>query len=224
MTTAITPSAAGTTPATQPAQPGRPATGLSSDFETFLKMLTAQARYQDPLEPIDSTEYAAQLAQFSMVEQQVQTNDALSLLSGQLSLSNMSGLANWVGMEARAVMPAYFDGTTPVTIAPNPAAVADEVYLVVKNETGTEVQRSAIPVSADPVQWVGTDAAGASLPAGTYSFTVESYADDDLILTEPAQVYARVTEAQARDGQILLMFPGGEAVISTAVTALREAR
>ncbi|MEP0702358.1 MAG: flagellar hook capping FlgD N-terminal domain-containing protein, partial [Lentilitoribacter sp.] len=43
---------------------------LASDFETFLKMLTAQARYQDPLEPIDSSEYAAQLAQFSMVEQQ----------------------------------------------------------------------------------------------------------------------------------------------------------
>ena len=44
---------------------------LTSDFETFLKMLTTQARYQDPLEPLDSQEYASQLAQFSMVEQQV---------------------------------------------------------------------------------------------------------------------------------------------------------
>lgn len=59
------------------------ASGLASDFETFLKMLTAQARYQDPLEPIDLTEYASQLAQFSMVEQQVKTNDMLSALSGQ---------------------------------------------------------------------------------------------------------------------------------------------
>ena len=50
---------------------------LTSDFDTFLKMLTAQAKYQDPLEPLDSTEYAAQLAQFSMVEQQVQTNEQL---------------------------------------------------------------------------------------------------------------------------------------------------
>ncbi len=37
---------------------------LSSDFETFIKMLTTQAKYQDPLEPLDSSEYAAQLAQF----------------------------------------------------------------------------------------------------------------------------------------------------------------
>lgn len=50
---------------------------LSSDFEVFLQMLTAQAEYQDPLEPIDSSEYAAQLAQFSMVEQQVMTNDLM---------------------------------------------------------------------------------------------------------------------------------------------------
>ncbi|WP_435988127.1 flagellar hook capping FlgD N-terminal domain-containing protein [Sulfitobacter sp. SH22] len=39
---------------------------ISSDFETFLKMLTTQARYQDPLEPIDSSQYSAQLAQFGL--------------------------------------------------------------------------------------------------------------------------------------------------------------
>ena len=53
---------------------------LSADFETFIKMLTTQAKYQDPLEPLDSSEYAAQLAQFSMVEQQVLSNDLLKWL------------------------------------------------------------------------------------------------------------------------------------------------
>ena len=67
-------------------------TVLSSDFETFLKMLTAQAQYQDPLEPIDSSEYAAQLAQFSMVEQQVLANDRLSELTAQMSIANMTQL------------------------------------------------------------------------------------------------------------------------------------
>ena len=93
------------------------AEGLASDFETFLKMLTAQARYQDPLEPIDSTEYAAQLAQFSMVEQQVQTNDTLSALMGQMGTSGMAALAGWVGMEARVQSPVYFDGQ-PITVQP----------------------------------------------------------------------------------------------------------
>ncbi len=67
---------------------------LSSDFETFLQMLTAQARYQDPLEPIDSSEYAAQLAQFSMVEQQVQSNELLQALSAQMSASAIGQLNN----------------------------------------------------------------------------------------------------------------------------------
>ena len=67
---------------------------LSSDFETFLQILTTQARYQDPLEPIDSSEYAAQLAQFSMVEQQVQSNELLQALSAQMSASAIGQLNN----------------------------------------------------------------------------------------------------------------------------------
>lgn len=46
----------------------------SSDFETFLKMLTTQIKNQDPLNPMEGTEFAVQLATFSGVEQQVMTN------------------------------------------------------------------------------------------------------------------------------------------------------
>ncbi|MEY5038566.1 MAG: flagellar basal body rod modification protein, partial [Pseudomonadota bacterium] len=46
---------------------------ISSDFDTFLKMLTAQMQNQDPLNPMDSTDYATQLATFSGVEQQART-------------------------------------------------------------------------------------------------------------------------------------------------------
>ena len=60
-------------------------------------MLTAQARNQDPLEPMDSSEYASQLAQFSMVEQQVFTNDQLTGLANVLGGNAMSTMANWVG-------------------------------------------------------------------------------------------------------------------------------
>lgn len=64
------------------ATPPANATALSSDFETFLKMLTVQMQNQDPLNPIDSTEYAMQLATFSSVEQQVLTNDLLRQMMG----------------------------------------------------------------------------------------------------------------------------------------------
>ena len=197
------------------------ASGLSSDFDTFLKMLTAQARYQDPLDPVDSTQYASQLAQFSMVEQQVVTNDALAALASQLGGSDISTLASWVGMEARAIAPAYFDGS-PITISPNPASVADRVELVVYDDNGDVVQRNVIPVSAEPVEWAGVDGDGNPLPEGSYSFLVESYSGDELILNEPAEVYGRVTEAQVLNGDIVLILEGGQAILSTSVTGLRD--
>jgi flagellar basal-body rod modification protein FlgD len=127
---------------------------LSSDFETFIKMLTMQAKYQDPLEPIDSSEYAAQLAQFSMVEQQVQSNELLAHLTEQLGGSNMAGMANWIGMEARTAAPTYFDGA-PITVAPTIPIGADEVFLVVYDDDGAQVQRQALPTSNEPFLWAG---------------------------------------------------------------------
>lgn len=54
------------------------------DFETFLKMLTTQIRNQDPLNPMEGSDFAVQLATFSGVEQQVQTNDLLQKMTDQL--------------------------------------------------------------------------------------------------------------------------------------------
>lgn len=209
----------GTTATASPAQPNRGA--LSSDFETFLKMLTAQARYQDPLEPIDSTEYAAQLAQFSMVEQQVQTNGILAALHGQTATGSMTNLAAWVGMEARAIAPGLFDGA-PITLSPNPASVADEAAVVVFDASGAQVQRLTIPVSAEPFIWDGVDEDGMRLPDDSYSFTIESLVDGEVILSEPAEIYARVTEAQVRGGDTILILEGGHAIPANSVTALRS--
>ena len=195
---------------------------LSSDFNTFLKMLTAQARYQDPMDPIDSSAYAAQLAQFSMVEQQVKTNDALAALYGQNSENSVASLASWVGMEARAVAPAYFDGG-PITVSPNPAAVSDRVDLVVYDKDGNEVQRTTVPISAEPIEWTGVDENGDLFSEGTYSFKIESFKDDELILNEMAEVYGEVAEAQLQNGQVVLIMEGGQAILSTSVTGLRAA-
>ena len=67
---------------------------ISSDFDTFLKMLTAQMQNQDPFNPIDSTDYATQLATFSGVEQQTRTNDLLTNLGSQIAslLSRSDGV------------------------------------------------------------------------------------------------------------------------------------
>lgn len=195
---------------------------LTSDFETFLKLMTTQAQYQDPLEPMDSSDYTAQLAQFSSVEQQVQTNDTLSSIMNQLSLSNMTQLTGWVGKEVRAPAAGQFDGENSITVHPNPAAAADTVNLVVYDENETAVQRIELPVSADPYEWDGRREDGSVLPDGNYTFVVESYSGGENILTDVAEVYAQVKETQVANGEVALILDSGSAILASSVTALRE--
>jgi flagellar basal-body rod modification protein FlgD len=203
--------------------PAKAGSILSSDFETFLKMLTTQARYQDPLEPIDSSEYAAQLAQFSMVEQQVQSNDLLTALSAQLSSGNMAQAASWIGMEARTTEAVQFTGE-PITIASNPAIGADDVRLVVYDEFGAEVQRMALPLTATQIDWAGFDAQNAPFASGLYTFKVESYAAGEMLGSVPAEAYGKVTEARTQDGKSLLILEGGSEISADSITALRAPR
>ncbi|MEX0369534.1 MAG: flagellar hook capping FlgD N-terminal domain-containing protein [Tateyamaria sp.] len=195
-------------------------TVLTSDFEMFLQMLTAQAEYQDPLEPMDSSEYAAQLAQFSMVEQQVLTNDLMQDMLAALGANDMSNAANWIGMDALVQGPVNYDGA-PVTIAPNPPVSADTVTLVISNAQGVEVARKPMPVSAEPYIWDGTDSAGAALPHGEYAFEIESAANNEVLLSEPALAYNRVTEARIDGGSTLLVLDSGYLVYADAVSGLR---
>lgn len=199
-----------------------PAAAAPNDFNTFLKMLTVQMQNQDPLDPIDSADYAVQLATFSGVEQQVKTNELLGSLSGQMALSGLAEMAGWVGQEARAAMPAWFDGA-PVTLSPNPLSTADSVELIVKDAQGKEVARSDIPVSVEPIEWAGVGKDGTPLPKGFYSFEVVSKdAEGKALLTEQAEIYATVTEVRAEGGKTVLVMQGGALVPTSSVTALRQ--
>ena len=210
-----------TLPSSTPTAPSDPSGVLGSDFEVFLQMLTAQAQYQDPLEPMDNSEYAAQLAQFSMVEQQVMTNDLMEQLMTTLGANNMSNAANWIGMEALVQGPVQYDGT-PVTISPNPPITADQVDLIVSNAQGKEVQRIQIPTSSDPFSWTGLNASGNPLPNGEYTFEIESSAQGEVLITEPALSYSRVTEARIEEGETLLVLESGYMITANNVAGLRE--
>jgi flagellar basal-body rod modification protein FlgD len=183
-------------------------------------MLTVQLQNQDPLNPADASEFAVQLATFSMVEQQVQTNTLLNSVSMQLGMTGMAEFASWIGNEVRAAMPVYFDGS-PITVNPFPAAAADRAEVIVKNADGIEVQRFEIPVSAEPIEWAGVDALGSPMPQGEYTFEVVSYQDDEVILQETAEVYAEVLEVQVVNGQGVMKLPGDIYIASASVTALR---
>ncbi|MGB0901503.1 flagellar hook capping FlgD N-terminal domain-containing protein [Halocynthiibacter sp.] len=194
---------------------------ISSDFDTFLKMLTAQIQNQDPLNPIESEDYAVQLATFSSVEQQVQTNDLLKALGTQFGSMGLSQMASWIGMEARAAAPVQFDGS-PIEISPNPAVGADKVELVVRDEEGNVVQREQIPKSTESFDWAGVATDGTPLPNGIYSFSVESFNNGQSLIETPAEVYAEVVEVRGVDGHSVAVLKGGAQVSTDAVSALRS--
>lgn len=196
--------------------------GVSSDFETFLKMLTVQMQNQDPLNPIESSDYAVQLATFSGVEQQVRTNDLLAALGSQFSSTGLSQLAGWVGMEAKVAAPAPFGGQ-PITLHPTFAAGAQSAYLSVKDSSGADVQRLQIDPEAGPIDWAGVSDSGSPFPDGSYSFFVESFDGEGLATTLQAEVYLQVSEAKIGGEEALIVLEGGAIVNADDVSALRAA-
>lgn len=198
------------------------ASAITSDFDMFLQLLTTQMRNQDPLSPADSTEYTAQLATFSGVEQQVQTNDLLRELQGALTSMNMGQLSGWIGMEARAEMPVNFTGqTTSVQIAPSP--LADRVELIVRDQSGNVVANTPAVLSDDPFEWTGMDNSGQPLPNGTYTLSAQSWRDEEILEERYAFVFAEITEAQTLNGEIWVTMENGISVPSETVQGLRRA-
>ncbi len=193
---------------------------ISSDFTTFLKMLTVQMQNQDPLNPIDSSDYAVQLATFSGVEQQVQTNQLLAEMTARFAQLGMTEMAGWIGQEARTNAPVYYDGS-PVALSPNPAVGATRAVIIVKDAQGDLVTREEIAVSAAPYQWLGADATGQPLPEGIYNISLESIRGDTVIDARAVEHYARVIEARGGLDGPTLVLKGGVEVVTGTVTGLR---
>lgn len=193
---------------------------LSSDFETFLKMLTVQVQNQDPLNPVDSTEYATQLATFSSVEQQVLTNDLLRSLSDTLGGNALNEASRWIGMEGLVRAPVYFSGQ-PISIRPDYPEDADRAELVVRDASGTEVARYALDVDEENIVWGGYDETDTMMDAGIYRFSIESYEGDTLLSSSTAQVYSRIEEVRNDDGSILIQMSDGTEMSPDQINGLR---
>lgn len=196
-------------------------TAITSDFETFLTLLTAQIENQDPLEPMKSDEFATQLATFSGVEQQVLTNDLLKTLTGREDGASLSGLATWIGRDVRSTAPAMIDGTAHAFHPPAaPAGTRHEI--VFRNAAGAEVHRLPADGAGTPVVWDGAIGTGFA-PRGLYSAELESFENAERIANVPVESFARVTEIRIADGAPGLVIEGGTTLDPGDVTALREA-
>lgn len=197
------------------------ANALTGDFNTFIQLLTAQMNNQDPLEPTSNTEFVAQLASFSAVEQQILTNETLSTMVKQMGLDQASGIGTWIGKEVLVQGGlANFTGE-PIEAEVTPVATSDHAVLVVRNESGVIVAQKSSNNEADRVTWDGTDNKGNPLAAGLYSFQLESSLDGKVISTQSAKVFSEITEVRLTEDGTQLVTAGGNTVNTDEVTAIR---
>ena len=189
------------------------------DFQTFLKMLTAQIKAQDPLNPMDGADFAVQLATFSGVEQQVQTNDLLKQLLGASSGQSIAAYSDWIGKQVRTKGQVYF-GDDPLTMDISPDPTADKVVLVTLDKFGRRIQSEDVGKGAGLVDWFGRDGTGERLSKGMYSFVLENYRGDKLISSDKVATYSTVYEIQQKDGKISFVLSGGATVKPDDVDAL----
>ena len=204
---------------TQSAAPA--SSSLTSDYQTFLKLMTTQLQYQDPMNPVDSTEYLSQLASFSAVEQQTQTNKLLTSMQASFNMLGMAQVASWVGSDGRAAMPALVEDGASLSLSPQIAAEADQAVLLVRDSAGKLVSRVDIPINAKSYDWVPLDATGGPLADGLYELEVENYKDGAQIATTEVELYGRIQEIRGLNGEMTLVMDGGREIAASAVTAIR---
>jgi flagellar basal-body rod modification protein FlgD len=195
---------------------------LNADYQSFLKLLTAQVANQDPLAPMDSSTFVSQLAQLSQVEQSVQVNSNLTEISariaGAVAMSDVQLIGRTVAVPGDLITPPLENTRMSYELA----EPANEVSARIVTEDGTLLRRfEGLPVtSGQPHElvWDGRDEAG--LPVmGEGPFRLEVLATDAEGKTVPhaSHVEARVASVVFREGAPMLVLEDGSEVSSSRI-------
>ena len=148
------------------------------DKDAFLNLLVTQLQNQDPLNPTDSVEFTAQLAQFSSLEQLSNVNDNLELLQNYQASINNSQAVSLIGKDitARGNALRLQDGG-PVGCNFNLADDAAVVTVSIYDRTGEFVKSfegESLTAGQNTLEWDGTDKDGNQVADGEYSFEIQA--------------------------------------------------
>jgi flagellar basal-body rod modification protein FlgD len=211
------------TPVTGTTQPTASETSkakLTGDLSSFLTLLTTQLKHQDPLEPVDSTEFTSQLAQFAEVEQNIQTNANLEKLIG-LSLANQSLTAvSYLGKYVEAVGNTATLANGSASFAYSLPQIADGVAIQIKNEAGVTVAVKPGVTSAGKHDfvWDGKDSQGLALPDGKYTISVAAATADGEAIPVETYTVGVVDSADSSSGSIQISINGVSVPIEDVIT------
>jgi flagellar basal-body rod modification protein FlgD len=152
------------------------------DRDDFLLLLVTQLSHQDPMSPMDAQDFAAQLAQFSSVEQLTQINDAMALnseMNGLLAQSVNAGVA--AGLINKTVVAdgdqVFVNDSEPASLNFDLSRAAADVTLTITNEAGSVVRTIELNTRSEGTHehmWDGLDDAGNPVSNGTYHLSVSA--------------------------------------------------
>ena len=183
---------------------------LATDFDQFLKLLTAQLQNQDPLDPLNSNEFVQQLVSFTGVEQAIATNANLENLIALNKAGQAASAVGYLGTTIEAtgnqIVLAGGEARFLYTLPENAASTG----ILIADESGKTVfvGEGNITAGEHGFVWDGRDANGVPQPDGIYKVTVSGFTGDDRLLSIPTVIGGRVTRVETVDGGIQLTVNG----------------
>jgi flagellar basal-body rod modification protein FlgD len=187
--------------------------------DDFLQLLVAQLKNQDPLNPSDPTEFTAQLAQFSSLEQLFNVNESLEQMSsGNTELERLSALS-LLGREVVSESGSFrlAEGTT-VKLGYQLQDSADEVQIHVRdqaNRTVATLTANSLQAGEHFFEWDGVDDNGQVAPPGEYNLLVSALRGEDEAVTVSPLVSGLVTGVDLDEQGNMLITNSGDFLLNT---------
>lgn len=199
------------------------ASSLADTFDTFLALLTTQLKNQDPLDPMESSEFTSQLVQFSGVEQSINTNKKLEQLV-QLQTSNqLNSAVAFIGKTVEVISDLLLlkDGAGKISYGLDRNAAETIISIVDQNGRVVRTVQGETAAGRHEFEWDGRDANGVELSDDVYSFSVIATDGDNETIDTIAASFGIVTGVEVVENAPRLNI-GELGVPFNAVFAVRE--
>ncbi len=149
--------------------------------DDFLKLMITQLKYQDPLNPMDGTEFAAQLAQFSSLEQLHNLNESVknSVDANYLLIQSVNNTmtANLIGKETKISLDTIkYTGQDSITFGYNLPGDAKEGTINIydkNNNLVKTIKLSDLSSGDHKLSWDFTDNNGEKIAKGDYRIEIQ---------------------------------------------------
>ncbi len=181
---------------------------LSQNYETFLRLLTAQLQNQDPLQPQDTAAFTNQLVQFSQVEQQIAGNKKLDDMVAAINNGQPNQALGYLGktVEIQSNGLALQDGKSHLTVSTDVPA-SSSVLEISDAKTNKVIRTIELQKTAgtQDVNWDGKDADGKQLDDGTFVAKVKAKGADGKAIDAQVLTFGKVTGVDLTSGEPHLM-------------------